>query len=118
MDRIALGQQTEQLACRYLQKNGLTLKETNYRCRQGEIDLVMKDGNTLVFVEVRYRKSSLFGSAAESIDKRKQNKLVLCAKHYLSARNNQNQACRFDVISLNGPLSAIQIDWIRDAFIT
>jgi putative endonuclease len=118
MDRIAIGKQTEQLACRYLQKNGLTHKESNYRCRQGEIDLVMEDGNTLVFVEVRYRKSSRFGSAAESIDNRKQNKLALCAKHYLAARNKLNQSCRFDVISMNGPLAAIRIEWIPNAFIT
>lgn len=118
MDRIAIGQQTEQMALRYLQEKGLRHEESNYRCRQGEIDLVMSDGSTLVFVEVRYRKSGLFGSAAETIDRRKQHKLTCCARHYLSTRNKLKQACRFDVVSMDGPLSALQIDWIRDAFIT
>ncbi len=118
MDRIAIGKQTEQLARRYLQHNGLLHKESNYRCRQGEIDLIMEDGNTLVFVEVRYRKSAHFGSAAETVDARKQNRLVNSAQHYLASRNKRNMACRFDVISMSGPLTAIQIDWITDAFIT
>ena len=115
-DSIALGKQTEQLACHYLQKNGLQLRESNYRCRRGEIDLIMLDGNVLVFVEVRYRKSACFGSAAETIDRHKQDRLIQCAQHYLATRNKPNQPCRFDVISLNGPLTSVQIDWITDAF--
>ncbi len=118
MDSIAIGKHTEQLARDYLQQHGLTHKESNYRCRQGEIDLVMEDHQTLVFVEVRYRKSQHFGSAAESIDSRKQSKLVQSAKHYLTVRKKLNQACRFDVISLNGPLTAIKIDWIKNAFMS
>ncbi len=118
MDKIAIGKLTESLACKHLQSQGLVLKECNYRCKLGEIDLIMQDGNTLVFVEVRYRKSHHYGSAAESVNARKQGKLLLCAKHYLSAKKNHHQACRFDVISLNGPLQAITIDWIPDAFIS
>jgi len=118
MDKIALGKLTESLACEHLQTQGLKLKESNYRCKQGEIDLVMQDGHTLVFVEVRYRKSQQYGTAAESIDRRKQNKLLLCAKHYLSTHKKLNHACRFDVISMNGPLHTVNIDWIPDAFIS
>ena len=81
-----------------------------------EIDLIMQDDNVLVFIEVRYRKSDYFGSGAETVDSRKQKKLILSAKHYLSKQSKHDQACRFDVISLSGSLQTGRIEWIPNAF--
>jgi putative endonuclease len=116
-----IGRAAEDCACRYLQQRGLKLLERNYHCRLGEIDLIMHDAGTTVFVEVRYRKSAKFGSGAESIDARKQRKLFASATHYLQ-KNKQaaNQPCRFDVISLTpGALhgnNPNDIQWISNAF--
>ena len=107
-----IGEEKECLACAYLQEKGLHLLERNYRCRRGEIDLVMREAGTLVFVEVRFRASTRFGTAAETVDSRKQRKLAATASHYLQ-RNPTNLPCRFDVIALSG---TNRIDWIRDAF--
>ena len=76
MKTIAQGKLAEKKACDYLQQQGLKLIEKNYYCRSGEIDLIMLDKQELVFIEVRYRKSRTFGSAAESIDARKRNKII------------------------------------------
>lgn len=108
------GAEAEQLAATFLQRHGLKLVETNYRCRFGEIDLVCKDQNTLVFVEVRLRGSDAFGGAAASITAGKQHKLVLAARHYLQQLRT-SPACRFDVVLLRG-LRDNDIEWIRNAF--
>lgn len=112
------GQEAEQTACHYLLTQGLSLLEKNYRCPRGEIDLIMRDSNTVVFVEVRYRRDTRFGTGAETVDRRKQNKLLATAAHYLqqnpkAARN----ACCFDVISLTAnDRGEQQMDWFPDAF--
>ena len=110
------GQAAEALACRHLQAHGLVLVERNYRCRGGEIDLVMRDGDCLVFVEVRLRRSDRYGGGAESIDGRKQRRLILAASHYLQARRLWNHATRFDVVILSGADTAPGIQWIPGAF--
>jgi putative endonuclease len=107
------GAQAEDLARTYLERAGLTLLARNYRCPQGEIDLVMGDHGTIVFVEVRYRRSNRFGSAAESVDPRKRARLVAAAQHYL-LNHPGDRACRFDVMALSG--NDIQVEWIRSAF--
>lgn len=107
------GLKAEQLAETYLTQQGLTLVSRNYHCRAGEIDLVMQDKNSLVFVEVRLRKSSSFGSAAESITLKKQQKLIMTAQHYL--QQHGEQACRFDAVLLDDT-NAHNIAWIRNAF--
>jgi putative endonuclease len=89
----------------------------NYHCRFGEIDLVMFDGSTLVFVEVKLRSSNQFGGAAASITPQKQQKLILTAQHYLQTKNLGNVACRFDAILLN-KTDLKHIEWIRNAFET
>lgn len=109
------GKHAEQRACDYLQAQGLQLLQRNYRSKRGEIDLIMQDTDKLVFVEVRYRRQSQFGSAAESVDWRKQAKLVACAQHYiLTHPQRQQQACRFDVVALSGP--GPTLEWIPNAF--
>ncbi|HUU73915.1 MAG TPA: YraN family protein [Burkholderiales bacterium] len=106
------GLEAEELAFEYLRSQGLTAVERNYRCRLGEIDLIMRDGETLVFVEVRMRASSNFGGALESIDARKQRKLLSAARHYIGALGKIPN-CRFDAVLLNGDN---HIDWIPNAF--
>ncbi len=114
------GQQAEQTACDYLQQHGLVLLEQNYHCRRGEVDLIMRDDKTLVFVEVRARRSDRFGSALESITANKQSRIIATAQHYLQ-QNRLQQNCRFDVVALRIVQTADSqqhqvSDWIRDAF--
>ncbi|WP_456412322.1 YraN family protein [Thiolapillus sp.] len=105
------GEAAEALARRWLQAQGLTFNEQNYRCKSGEIDLVMQDGETLVFVEVRYRSRREFGSAIDSITPAKQQKLLHAAQHYLQ-RFRHTPACRFDIIGID---REHRVQWIRNA---
>lgn len=107
------GAQAEDLACAHLERAGLRLRTRNYRCPQGEVDLVMDDRDTLVFVEVRFRRSDTFGTPAETVDRRKQARLRAAAGHYLLT-HAADRACRFDVVAVSG-LNA-HIEWLRDAF--
>lgn len=108
------GAEAERLAQRFLEQQGLRLVERNYRCRFGEIDLVMREGETLVFVEVRLRSHSGFGGAAASITQAKRTRLLRAARHYLAALPRAPQ-CRFDAVLL-GAAGAASIEWLRDAF--
>jgi len=111
------GEAAEALARDHLQHQGLKLLQQNYRCRGGEIDLVMEHGDSTVFVEVRYRRSTHFGSGAESVDYRKQQKLIHAANHYLQQNPKRaNKPARFDVISIHMQGDTPSVDWIRDAF--
>ena len=114
MDRRARGQQIEQLAAAYLQQQGLLIKQSNYHTRQGEIDLIAAEPGVIVFVEVRYRKHSAYGTGAESVTAAKQQKLRLAAMKYLQQHQLDNADCRFDVISASG--DPVQFEWIRNAF--
>lgn len=110
------GDLAEALAATYLSQNGLQILERNYRVRGGELDLIALDGETLVFVEVRYRKNARFGGAAASIDARKQQRLIHAAQVYLLKHPRQApRPCRFDCVLLDA-LHSAQIDWIKDAF--
>lgn len=111
-----IGADAEDLAVEYLKKKGLILQTRNYHCRGGEIDLIMLDGNFLVFIEVRYRKNNYYGSAAESVTRQKQRRLLTTANYYLqNEERNADNNCRFDVVSLSGQRN-LQIEWIKDAF--
>lgn len=108
------GEQAEQAALQHLQAAGLRLLQRNFRCRRGEIDLIMRDDENLVFVEVRYRGNDYFGGAAESVDTRKQEKLMLSAEHYMQKHaKTAKLAARFDVVCIDGQA---RLEWIRDAF--
>lgn len=110
------GDDAEALAAAYLRRAGLQILTQNYRVRGGELDLIVLDGEALVFVEVRYRKSQRFGGAAASIDSRKQQRLIHAAQVYLMKHPRQaDRPCRFDCILLDA-LSTEHIDWIKDAF--
>ena len=110
----SLGSDAESRAQRFLESHGLRTVDKNYRCRFGEIDLIMVDSNTLVFVEVRLRRHRAFGSAAESVTANKQSKVVLAAQHYLVSHRHSTP-CRFDVVSYDGDLGADPM-WIKNAF--
>jgi len=107
------GRHAEDLAADFLRQRGLELVERNYRCRFGEIDLIARDGATLVFVEVRMRASAAFGGAAASITGAKRGKLLRAARHYL-AGSTRMPACRFDALLVTGADYAIE--WLQNAF--
>ena len=112
---------SEFLAAWYLQYHGLKLLDQNYRCRWGEIDLVMEDqtpfGGVLVFVEVRYRKGVQYGRPEDTVSRTKQKRIVLTANHYLLNHCAQERVTRFDVIAVTRPNYAPSITWIPEAFI-
>lgn len=113
----AQGQVVEAAACRYLQQQGLVLLTQNFNARGGELDLVMRECDTLVFVEVRFRKNDLFGSPVESVTFSKQKKLLRTAQLYLLAQREwQNKPCRFDIVAARPGESGLQFEWIKNAF--
>ena len=105
------GGSAEDVAARFLQRQGLAILHRNYRTRMGEIDLVARDRDALVFVEVRLRRSSGFGGAAASVDHGKRTRLVAAARHFLM-RLGREPNCRFDVVTLDGE----NCEWLRGAF--
>lgn len=113
-----IGQDAEQCACDYLQQQGLKLVTKNFRCKLGEIDLVMHDANVLTFIEVRCRNNTDFGSGAETINYKKRTKIIKTAQHYLQKYNLlEKTACRFDVVSIEAH-QQLKIEWIKNAFQT
>ena len=112
MLKSLLGQSAESRAEAFLQRHGLKLVARNWRCRFGEIDLVMQDGATLVFIEVRLRSRSDFGGAAASVTPAKQKQLLATARQYLAALKTL-PPCRFDVVALSGDAAP---EWIKNAF--
>ena len=111
---IRPGAQAEQLAVQYLQLQGLKLIVQNYRSRFGEIDLIMRDGTTVVFIEVRLRRNAGFGGAAASIDARKQQRIISTAQQYLAGLA-RIPACRFDVVLLDDA-EGRNMQWLKNAF--
>ncbi|HVT35382.1 MAG TPA: YraN family protein [Nevskiaceae bacterium] len=108
------GAQEENLALAYLQAQKMQLVERNYRCRGGELDLVMRERDMLVIVEVRKRGNPNFGSAAESVTGRKQARIVHAAQSFLASHSEfAHCPVRFDVIALD---AANRIEWLPGAF--
>lgn len=107
------GTAAESTARAWLERRGLRFREANYRCRWGEIDLVMEDGDTLVFVEVRYRHGQSHGGAAASVDAAKQRRLCRAAADYLARQRSPARPSRFDVIAME---SGEHVEWITGAF--
>lgn len=109
-ERQQSGQAGEDAALDYLTRHGLTLLERNFRCKGGEIDLIMQNGDTLVFIEVRKRADARHGGAAASVTRAKQARLIIAAQTYLQ-RHQSAPACRFDVIAID----AEAISWLKNA---
>jgi putative endonuclease len=108
---------TEQFAKEYLQQKGLVFIANNFHCRRGELDLIMRDGDTLVFVEVKYRKDSHFGGAIEAITPSKIKKINQSIVFYLhqAGLNEYNTPCRIDVITLQGNINHPHVNWLKNA---
>lgn len=112
-NRRLIGAVYEKKAEEYLKTLGFEIVERNFCCRQGEIDLIARDKNALVFVEVKYRKTEKYGLPAEAIDKRKQQKLYQTARYYLCTHGyGEEQVCRFDAVLILGE----EISLIQNAF--
>lgn len=110
------GRWAEEQAAQYLESRGLRLVARNFRCRAGEIDLVMTDGPMLVFVEVRFRRSDRYGSGAESVTWTKQRRLLAAARVYLARHALGDARCRFDVVSVSKRHYRPDFLWLRNAF--
>ncbi|MCW8857593.1 MAG: YraN family protein [Kangiella sp.] len=111
------GDKVELFAENHLKKQGLTLVEKNFNSRYGEIDLIMLDSSALVFVEVRFRANTRFGSGAETVNLRKQQKIIKTAHLYLQANKKMQQRdCRFDVVSVTLAAQEPLIEWHQNAF--
>ena len=111
------GAEWEKTAESFLRGHGLTLLQRNFSSRFGEIDLIMEDEETVVFVEVKYRKSSHHGSGADAVTYHKQGRISRTAAWYLAMNPHRaEQVCRFDVISINRQEKDHGINWIKSAF--
>lgn len=110
------GKHAEDLALKYLLTQNLSLLQRNYRCNMGEVDLVMRDQKSLVFIEVRFRQHADFGGALESVDCRKQRKIIRTATHYLQANQLLDHPARIDVFALSAlDLSPGSFLWVQNA---
>ena len=113
MNKREVGSCYEELAAVYLQKKGYRVLERNYRCRQGEVDLICTQGPCLVFVEVKYRTDGRMGGPLEAVDKRKQRCIRQAAAHYMYSHGfGEDCACRFDVVGILGE----RVELVQDAF--
>ena len=111
------GARAESKALEYLKQQGLRLIEKNFNCRHGEIDLIMYENETLVFVEVRYRAKDAPVGALESVNMRKQQRIARSAQFYLQRHPDLAwRYCRFDVLGVSGQHSEQPFEWVRDAF--
>ncbi len=111
--RAAAGERAETLAADFLVARGLSIIQRNFRCRRGEIDIIARDGDTLVFAEVRLRTRSDFGGAAASITARKRARMTAAALYYLGRGSRTPPPCRFDALLLDG-LASDRIEWLKD----
>ena len=118
-----VGEIAEAYASQYLLNNGLCFIDKNFHNRQGEIDLIMRDKNAYVFIEVKYRKNNNFGGAIAAIPYKKQQKIRQCATYYLQQHglNEYNTPCRFDVVAVEGSLNNNvqfnpKVTWLKNAF--
>lgn len=113
MNKRKIGAEQEERACRYLMEQGVRIKERNFRCRQGEIDIIGCEKEYLVFFEVKYRKDDSKGSAAEAVGFGKQRKLCRVSDYYRMIHGCPSDTpVRFDVVAIDGG----SIEWIRNAF--
>ena len=115
-EKKEIGQKGENLAADYLQNAGYTVLERNYRCKLGEIDIIARDNDTLVFIEVRSRSSLAFGLPQESINRRKRHQISKVALEYMIRRKLKNIPARFEVVAVSFEGRKEKVDLIKDAF--
>ena len=116
MNTVRIGKQGEDLAAQYLQKQGLELLQRNFRTKGGEIDLIARDGNVLVFIEVKTSRSSHFHPPETWVDERKQSQIIRVAEAYLQKYVDTEQDCRFDIIAVSMAPHSYNVRHIKNAF--
>lgn len=117
LDRKELGRRGEELACRYLKQQGYLILETNWSCRYGEIDVIARQGDAFIFIEVRVKKqNSMYGTAQESVNWKKQQQVRKTAIHYLHQHHRHDQPVRFDVFAINYTTKQYTYEHITGAF--
>jgi putative endonuclease len=116
IERQALGKHGEDLAVAELEQRGYAILDRRYRTKRGEIDIVARDGDTIVFVEVKARVTAEFGTAAQAVTDLKRRRLVTMATEYLSRRRLHGHPCRFDVVAIDGPPGQCVVTVIKAAF--
>ena len=114
--RQQFGKESESMAVRYLKKNGYKILEQNYRNKIGEIDIIAKEKGTLVFVEVKARKTHIFGNPKWAVTPKKQRKISMVALYYLKATKQTHVKARFDVVALNSAKDNPRIEIVKNAF--
>jgi putative endonuclease len=110
------GRKSERLAAEYLKLKGYRIIETNYRCPVGEIDIIAKDKKTLVFVEVKARRSTRFGSPKGAVTPAKQRKISMAALDYLKRSGQDDARARFDVVAIDTASGKPDIEVVKNAF--
>ena len=115
-DRYQYGTIAEKTVLEYLTRKGLVRLNNNYRSRYGEIDLIMKENDTIIFIEVRYRSNTRYIDPIETIDKMKIQKIILPSQKFLQEFSDLGKFYRFDVITLTGDLESPEIQWSKNAF--
>jgi putative endonuclease len=114
--RIALGKTGEDLACVALEGRGYAIIARRHRCRSGEIDIIARDGGTLVFVEVKARDSRAYGAAAEAVTRGKQRRIARIASEYVMRHRLEASPCRFDVVAIHFDAGTPSVEVFQDAF--
>ncbi len=115
-NRYQKGKEGERLAAEFLEQRGCELLDRNFRCQLGEIDLVVRDGKTVVFVEVKSRKGLRHGLPQEAVSRVKQRRLTLVARWYLKANRLERHSARFDVVAITWEEKKPEVTWIVNAF--
>jgi putative endonuclease len=115
-ERLDLGKLGEELAFKKIKRIGYKCLARNYRCPLGEVDLIAKDGDTLVFIEIKTRKGKSIGYAKEAVDGRKRRQLSKVALTYIKANDCWNMRSRFDVVAINFNKNKREIEIIKNAF--
>jgi putative endonuclease len=117
LDRIGLGKSGEEMACRELQRQGYAILARRYRTRYGEIDIVARDGPTIIFVEVKARTSDHYGDPTESVTLHKQARITAMAEDFIARRGLAGAPCRFDVVAVRfGVVGKLEVELIKGAF--
>ena len=116
LSRKRLGREGEDVAAGFLKKKGYKLVERNYRCKTGEVDLIVLDRKVIVFVEVKTRTDHSFGSPFEAVEARKQRKMIQAARFFLHERKLHQRDARFDVVGVSWPGGEPVIEHIENAF--
>ncbi|OGL41716.1 MAG: YraN family protein [Candidatus Schekmanbacteria bacterium RBG_16_38_11] len=117
-ERREFGNKGEDLACKFLEKNGYKIIERNYRNRTGEIDIIARDKDDMVFIEIKTKLSKDFAQPELSVNPSKQKKIVKTALVYLMEKNINKTGCRFDVVGITGEKENTKIELIKNAFTT